>query len=458
MRIPDGKYIQMRGNPLAFTAELIVSEVRYGNSLDMEDFKIAGESFKLEISLERYFEEIYVGGLKDCLADTLAGKEDKLQLMFELDGVTNKDGIPDGYTVHIENAYLEVKYTADNTLDIVGKSMGDMEFLEKLPNGAVKPAEITEFEEYKAVGGHLREAVIAVNDAEDLRKDGINMAAIYLQVFFDEENTGEIIMYDDIETVKKLIGALHGEGFGTIIIVDATHPHFNHLLEESEYSTEYLLEQVTPLILQCAQMSEEYGVEMFAPMYEVQLLEGGPARNNFPAEEKLDDISEWAQEILPQIKEIYSGKLAFHIQSFPEGIPLYDLEGYEYILFDGCPCFKAFEYDSDRIEKHFSYFMYDRITAYPGKKYIIFNEFFTGPEVEVFEPMAPANMIWENPGSLEGDFYAMTSPGTQAKCYDSLFRNTWDDVSGCCIEVFKGYEYRGKPAEDVIREWFRENS
>jgi hypothetical protein len=458
LRIPDDAYIQMRGDPLQFSTKLIVSAANYGDSLDREDFGIMAEGFKSEIGLQQYFEEIYVDGLKECLNDALAGGENKLQLILELDTATNKDGVPDGYTVHIENACLEVTYTADNKLDTAGKGIEDTEFLDGRTESIIKLPELAEFEKYKAVGGHLREAVIAVNDAENLRKDGINTVAIYLQVFFNEEKNDEIMMYDDIETVKKLINTLHREGFRTMIIVDATYPYFNHMLDESDHDTEDLLEKVTPLVMQCAQMSEEYGVEMFAPMYEVQLLEGGPGRSGFSDEEKVDDISCWAQEMLLKIKEVYSGKLAFHVQSFPEGIPLYNLEGYDYILFDGCPCFKAFEENSDWMEEHFSSYMDDRIDAYPGKEYIIFTEFFTGPEVDFFEPMAPANLIWESPGSLEDDFYAMTSPETQAMCYDSLFWNTWNDVSGYCIEVFKGFEYRGKPAENVIREWFAGNS
>ncbi len=458
LRIPDDMYIQMRGDPLQFSTKLIVNVAKYGDSLDKEDFGITAEGFKSEIGLQQYFEEIYIGGLKDSLNDALADGENKLQFILELDSATDKDGVPDGYTVHIENACLEVKYTADNTLNIAGKSMEDTEFLDGQTESIIKLPELAEFEKYKAVGGHLREAVFAVNDAENLRKDGINTVAIYLQVIFNEEKSGEIMMHDDIETVKKLINALHREGFRTMIIVDATHPQFNHLLDESEYDTKNLLEQITPLVLQWAQISEEYGVEMFAPMYEVQLLEGGPGRSAFPDEEKINDISYWAQEILLKMKEIYSGKLAFHVQSYSEGIPRYDLEGYEYILFDGCPCFKIFEKNSDRMEEHFSSYMDDRIDAYPGEKYIIFTEFFTGPEVDFFEPMAPANMIWENPGSLEDDSYAMTSPETQAMCYNSLFWNTWNVVSGYCIEVFKGCEYRGKPAQSVIREWFGRNS
>jgi hypothetical protein len=458
LRIPDGINIKMRGDPLRFSNELIISVVEYGDSLDRKDFGTEAGDFKSEIVLQQYFEEIYVNGLKDCLNEALYSEENKLQFSFELDTATDEDGVPDGYTVHIENACLEVKYTADNTLDIAGKSMEDTGFLDGLTGSVIKLPELDEFERYKAIGGHLREAVIAVNDAENLKKDGINTVAIYLQVFFDEEKKDEIIMYDDIETVKKLINALQKEGFRTMIIMDATHPHFNHMLEESECDIEDLLEQVTPLVLQWAQVSEEYGVEMFAPMYEVQLLEGGPGRSDFPDEEKIGDISSWAQDVLLEIKKIYSGKLAFHVQGFPEGIPRYDLEGYEYILFDGCPCFKAFEEDSDWMEEYFSSYMDDRISAYPGEKYIIFTEFFTGPEVDVFEPMAPANLIWERPGSLDDDFYAMVSPEIQALCYDSLFWNTWNDVSGYCIEAFKGCEYRGKPAQNVIREWFGKKS
>jgi hypothetical protein len=56
---------------------------------------------------------------------------------------------------------------------------------------------------------------------------------------------------------------------------------------------------------------------------------------------------------------------------------------------------------------------------------------------------------------LPADFFVISNQG-QAEFYALLFSNTWEKVDGYFISVFKGCEYRGKPAEKIIRQFFIE--
>ena len=186
---------------------------------------------------------------------------------------------------------------------------------------------------------------------------------------------------------------------------------------------------------------------MFCPANEPQLV----------AYQKEQDISDWAQEILPQLREIYSGKLVFLAQNSGEGLPGYNLTGYDYVAIGG------FGGDSDideipwSTERKIDENLERLKTVYPGQKYLYFGVVaFTGPDYYWWEPVAPANMAENNPG-LPADFFIVSDEG-QAKFYDMFFDKTWDEVEGYFIGAYKGCEYRDKPAEKVIREWLNAGS
>jgi len=37
-----------------------------------------------------------------------------------------------------------------------------------------------------------------------------------------------------------------------------------------------------------------------------------------------------------------------------------------------------------------------------------------------------------------------------------LFELTWDITEGYFVPVYKGWEYRDKPAEEIVRKWFND--
>jgi len=285
----------------------------------------------------------------------------------------------------------------------------------------------------------MRETRIALDDIDNLKLDGINIVSIGIKVCL----TDEITECESEDEIIDVINEFHKNGIRTFLILNPAHPDFGVNPFSSEASGRALLDKLTPLVLKWANISEDYGVEMFCPANEPQML----------SYQNEKDVSDWAQQLLPELREVYHGKIAFIVQTFGEGIYAYDLSGYDYIANGGLTCTKDIEEHPDWIERVIKENT-DRLKSlYPGQKYILFGAgAFTGPDYYWWEPIAPENML-NNMPELPVDFFTVSSE-SQAEYYNILFNETWEPMEGYFIPVFKGWEYRGKPAERVIREWF----
>ncbi len=125
-----------------------------------------------------------------------------------------------------------------------------------------------------------------------------NVGANYLLVraFYDGDENGNLIGNDE-EAMSRLRGA----------VADA-HNHkikifLTPYIESAEFWPERrweLSDEVwTEAVLKWARFAEENNVEMFAPGFEMGLIF------------KKEDAREWFKAILPQIREVYNGKVAF---------------------------------------------------------------------------------------------------------------------------------------------------
>ena len=218
-------------------------------------------------------------------------------------------------------------------------------------------------------------------------------------------------------------------------------------IRDSPYSTETtgrpLLDKLTPLVLKWARISEEYGVEVFAPVNEPQLL----------SYQDVEAVSDWAQGLLPRLKAVYRGKLAFRVHGDPAGFAVYNLTGYDLLVYSGLACTKDIDVHPEWVAHLINETLHGLMEAYPGFNYVLFDMgAFTGPDYYWWEPIAPANMPDFMP-ELPVDFFTVSAE-SQAEFYDLFFSMTWNDVEGFFLPVYRGWEYRGKPAEQVIREWF----
>ncbi len=282
----------------------------------------------------------------------------------------------------------------------------------------------------------LRETRNALHDIERLKLDGINIVAIGVKVCRDK---GFYVCEDENE-IKNSINEFHKNGIKTFLILNPAHPESGIKPHSKETSTKQLLDELTPLVLKWALIAEDYDIEMFCPVNEPQLLSY-----------KTKNVSIWAQEILPGIKEKFHGKIAFEVQGAKENI--YNLTGYDYVADGGLTCTSDIVEHPEWIEQLINEELLNLKKAYPGYKYLLFNAgAFTGPDYYWWEPIAAENMK-NNPQGWPTDFFTVSFK-SQADFYDLFFNKTWNEVNGYFIPVYKGWEYRNKPAEKIIRKWF----
>jgi len=137
--------------------------------------------------------------------------------------------------------------------------------------------------------------------AASLEESGVNMVVDEVPFFVDPEgNVCEFPYYRQL--LIQNIQAAHRNGLQYCMTLQDNylpnsgtgHPH---VIPESAWST--FIPQWNGLVLEYAVLAEKFGVEMYAPLVEPDGV--------FSTEKAV----EWGQEIVPQIKERYSGKILF---------------------------------------------------------------------------------------------------------------------------------------------------
>ncbi|MBN2142100.1 hypothetical protein JW711_02100 [Candidatus Woesearchaeota archaeon] len=295
----------------------------------------------------------------------------------------------------------------------------------------------------------LREVKIAAENIESLKEDGINVVAIGVKVVAtDEEHewaVSEIREQENESEILESINTFHKNGIKTIIILNPAHGEYGVSPHPSEGTGKGLLEMHDSIVMKWAKISEAYGVDTFCPMNEPSLLAG------------TEDLSAWAQEILPKIRSVYQGKTAFRVQNLGEDYPLYDLAGYDYVLPMATLCTSDVEHPDENHYKHMKSKNLESLgkikAAYPGHEIIFFEVGgYTGPDFYWWEPIVPENQA-KSQHDWPDDFF-MVSPEGQARCFETFFEVGWEESEGYLINVAKGFEFQGKPAEAVIKARF----
>ena len=291
----------------------------------------------------------------------------------------------------------------------------------------------------------LRETNMAVNEISELELDGINTVAIGIRICYNSD-TSDISECEDEDELKNAINEFHKNGIRTMLILNPAHGDFG--FDPFSEGGKSILDKLTPLVMKWAAIAEMYGTEMFSPTNEPQLL----------SYQNTADVENWAQEILPEIRNVYTGKVAFTVYNIDDNYYEYNLSGYDYILASVFACSSDIEGD-ENYRNHLVDVNKEKLAnlelAYPNHEYIAFEiHAFTGPDYYWWEPIAPENMK-NNPYNVTQDFFVVSDRG-QADCYDMFFNLSWPNAGGYLFTTAKGFEYRDKPAEQVIRKWFNE--
>ncbi len=175
-------------------------------------------------------------------------------------------------------------------------------------------------------------------NADSLRNAGFDSIMLGVDIVFDPD-TGEAKSLGD-DVFIFYIQALKKAGFRIVLIPNPMHPNLDmgkgyeweEYDPEAAYHRSYeLIKKLDSVVLKWAKIAEEYRVEGFVPSNEPYKL----VRD-------YNDASRWLQEILPGIKNVYTGKVFALDTMYDTGqgmsIPYpYDYSGYDIIL-GGPPC------------------------------------------------------------------------------------------------------------------------
>jgi len=125
-----------------------------------------------------------------------------------------------------------------------------------------------------------------------------NVGANYLLVraFYNCDEVGNLIGNDEVaeQCLREAIATAHEYGMKIFLT-----PFVESMEFWPQRKWELSVEEWTKAVLKWARFAEENDVELFAPGFEMALIMDK------------EEAKDWFREILPQIREVYSGKVTF---------------------------------------------------------------------------------------------------------------------------------------------------
>ncbi len=160
---------------------------------------------------------------------------------------------------------------------------------------------------------------------EELKELGVNTVSIVIEYNLNKDGSyfledGDEIYINHLKKAKKA-------GFAVLVSPNFVGASGHNYAEEGiDIDLTKHLQNSEEVALKWAKIAEEYQAEYFAPQNEFN----GPIRGNFAADEQEEAriTTEWHKEMLPKLKEIYSGRLMAKLDNAVEGI---DVSGYDYV-------------------------------------------------------------------------------------------------------------------------------
>jgi hypothetical protein len=184
-----------------------------------------------------------------------------------------------------------------------------------------------------AWGARLDELRSYLLNAMKLRDVGVDSITIEAEIVLDRETGEPKSLGEDVFIFY--LQALKREGFRIILIPNPMHPNLDMGLgyawvepdPNAYYHPSYeLIKKFDGIVVKWARIAEEYGADAFLPVLEPYKLAGD-----------YEVASRWLQEILPQIREVYHGKVGATDIMYDIGQGLstpcpYDYSGYDFLL------------------------------------------------------------------------------------------------------------------------------
>lgn len=272
-----------------------------------------------------------------------------------------------------------------------------------------------------------------VDDVRSLKGDGFNTAAVQPPVLISDRGgqIQRVILEGEEASAVSTIDQLHQASLAVLLSPTTKSPDLKPQVDTSGA----VLGRLDDDTLKWAQTAEEHQVELFAPLWDYNLVLG-------PAADK------WSANILPRIKEKYHGALAARVVPDlgappPAGTP-HDFEslnykGYDYLMLDVFPQGDSFDmevfdtYVDDLMNRAEAVVQRDNlrgvIIEFGGWRAASGSETINGPLLGR-----------DGQAALAANLMPRLLPRTRG-----LFFNGW---------TLPGRGAKGYPVEDVLRQYF----
>ncbi len=228
--------------------------------------------------------------------------------------------------------------------------------------------------------------------------------------------------------IRFYVRLFHTAGFAVYLVPNSMHWGNNDVS----------LHALTPLVLDWAEEAERLGVELYAVLNEVDGMR-----------EDVASTSAWLQAVLPPVRERYGGLLS--VQPTQAGFKSgrLDVSGYDVVS----PFFSLMVPEPFRNDREIDAFLAEaeRVRSrYASVRYVMLGDVatFSGgnwAETHLMESQARA--------LAEGrDEYS--SDAEQAAAYETFLAEAYPAIDGCFFNLWIGFDFLGRPAEDVVRAHF----
>jgi len=269
------------------------------------------------------------------------------------------------------------------------------------------------------------------NDIEKMLNDGVNIFPVSVLYHISPDGTTEVVPMSsewDLNPEQgyiNLIRMAHRGGLGVFLELD-----FEHWWEDGKFLSvpdeirNKIVENAKKTCLHWAEIGEKEQIELFSPMNEPTNVFG------------VKDGIKWIEDILPRIKEKYTGKT--NVKLF--GIEVGDFSSYGSIA--GYDYVSVNVYAAGTSNEEFMRYIKDEVDPY----------------------LEDCVKRYNLKGYLFGEMGVPAENKEQAQVFEQFFEQTWDNCQGYFLcgwgpkimsdDPFPDMRFTGYPAENVIKQWY----
>jgi len=275
------------------------------------------------------------------------------------------------------------------------------------------------------------------SEVEELRELGVNTVSIDIEYelnkdgfYYLEDESDEITYISQLKKAKKA-------GFAVLVSPNFVGASGHNYAEEGiNIDLKKHLKNSEEVALKWAKIAEEYQAEYFAPQNEFN----GPIRENFAEKgaEESKITSEWHKEMLPKLREVFTGKLMAKLDEPREGI---NVLGYDYVGITISHGNGNLENVRKRLNS--DYKILKEIASNSKSNWLVSEAWFPygGPFYS-----ATMNQDEESLDELQDDYYKISLEEYQNAGGKDYIFIAW---------LMPGMEIKDRPAETVMKDYFK---